>query len=365
MRTVIMDRDLEHNQQILDEAAEWFVNFREGDLDAKSKAHFSRWLRRSPEHIAAYLEIAAFWEDVPNILSRDNLDIEELISMARNEANIVLLGKATRCGASTTGVPAAQTRRESRIADRIFVIAACVVACIGGAGIAWRQLHQGVYTTDVGEQRLITLDDGTTVELNVRTRLRVQLEPHVRNVALLEGQALFHVAKDTARPFIVQSGGTSVRAVGTQFDVYKRESGATVVTVVAGRVAVSSSDNSISITDSGDVAQSNAASFLSAGERIIVTAQHVLRQPEVADVSVATAWTQHQMVFQGTPLSEVVEEFNRYNRHQLVIEDSTLQSIRLSGVFASTDPASLIRFLRGQLQLPAKDEDGKIAIGRR
>ena len=191
------------------------------------------------------------------------------------------------------------------------------------------------------------------------------MQTHIRNVELQQGQALFHVAKDPARPFIVHSGATSVRAVGTQFDVYRKDSGVTVVTVVEGRVAVSAADLAAPQATSADVSGS-ASSLLTAGEQVIVTAQSSARtQPRSADAAVATAWTKGQIVFQATPLKDVVEEFNRYNRHQLMIDDPTLKAVRVSGVFSSTDPASLLRFLSEQLQLSVKDRDGKIEIKRR
>jgi transmembrane sensor len=353
-----------HNQQILDEAAEWFVDFREGDLDANGKANFSRWLRRSPEHIEAYLEVAAVWEDVPNVVAKESLDTDALIAQARAEVSVVSLSKSSARNSGRVTILAGTVR--SRIADRLVLIAASLVACVGTAGLAWHHWYQGMYATDIGEQRLITLDDGTTVELNARTRLRVNLQPRLRNVALLEGQALFHVAKDSARPFIVQSGTTSVRAVGTQFDVYRKDSGATVVTVVEGRVAVSAIEPASAHPTSSNTAPANSAAYLSAGEQVIVTAQsNTHATAQAADVTAATAWTKREIVFQATSLSDVVEEFNRYNRHQLIIDDPTLRAVRVSGVFSSTEPASLLRFLSEQLQLSVKDQNGKIEISRR
>ena len=95
-----------------------------------------------------------------------------------------------------------------------------------------------------------------------------------------------------------------------------------------------------------------------------MTAQSAARL-KPADVAVATAWTQRQIVFQGTRLSEVVEEFNRYNRKQMVIEDETLRPIRVSGVFSSTEPASLLRFLREEVQLTVTERDEALEISRK
>ncbi len=81
------------------------------------------------------------------------------------------------------------------------------------------------YATGIGEQRSIVLADGSTVDLNSRSKIRIRFSSERRGVELIEGQALFKVAKDHARPFVVDSDGTRVRAVGTQFDVYRKRRG--------------------------------------------------------------------------------------------------------------------------------------------
>ncbi len=101
----------------------------------------------------------------------------------------------------------------------------------------WQANRYPLYSTDIGERRSITLADGSTVDLNARSKLRIEFSSAERRVELLDGQALFQVAKDKQRPFIVHSGDATVRAVGTQFDVYRKDSG-TTITVLEGRVAV-------------------------------------------------------------------------------------------------------------------------------
>src|SRR5262249_55544737 len=140
---------------------------------------------------------------------------------------------------------------------------------------------------------------------------------------------LFHVAKNPARPFIVRSGVTTVRAVGTEFDVYRKASG-TTVTVLEGEVAV------VPHADSGEVGDVNAGSaepapaaaeaplatiLVSAGEQVTVTGGEVEKRPK-ADTTAATAWTQQRLIFDATPLEDVAAEFNRYNVKRLVIADA-------------------------------------------
>jgi transmembrane sensor len=228
------------------------------------------------------------------------------------------------------------------------------------------------YTTQVGERLSITLVDGSSVELNARSKIRVRFSKVERDVELVNGQALFEVAKDKARPFIVRSGEAVVRAVGTQFDVYRRKN-ATTVTVIEGRVAVlmplapnsSATDNDRTlVATSGSRETRSPAVFVAAGEQVIVTNQ-IVRAPQRADVAVATAWTQRRLVFESSALSDVIEDFNRYNTRQLVIEDPQLNDFHVSGVYSSTDPASLIRFLRAQPGVEVIEMDEEVRITKK
>src|SRR5262249_53251968 len=114
--------------------------------------------------------------------------------------------------------------------------ASFVIVCLAAAAAYW-WAGNPVYSTDIGEQRTIALKDGSRVELNARSKIKVLYSKERRSIELIEGQALFSVAKDPTRPFVVSSGNARVRAVGTQFDLYRKPVG-TVVTVVEGRVAV-------------------------------------------------------------------------------------------------------------------------------
>jgi transmembrane sensor len=112
-----------------------------------------------------------------------------------------------------------------------------VIGLMVGGAVWYLNVRMPVYATTFGEQRSITLDDGSVVDINSHSKIRVRYSATERDVELLEGQALFRVAKNASRPFWVSSATTRVRAVGTEFDVYKRRSG-TVVSVIEGRVAV-------------------------------------------------------------------------------------------------------------------------------
>jgi transmembrane sensor len=356
------------NRQILDEASAWFVDFRVGDVDTDSRVRFDEWLRASPEHIRAYMEIAKTYVELPALKSDQNLDLEARIAAARSDARVLELRQALPAG------PDSQHRRP--VVRRWAVAASLALLLMASAVAAWLWQHRyPTYTTEIGEVRSITLADGSTVDLNARSEIRIEFSKDKRAVELIEGQALFEVAKDASRPFVVKSGSALVLAVGTQFDVNRAKSG-TTVTVIEGRVAVSDESAVGSkaalpappVTGSGDATPhsgpvSSAATYVSAGEEVTITRAQV-SQPRRADVAAITAWTQHRLIFDGTRLDDVVEQFNRYNTRQLVIEAAELEDFHVSGVYASTDPASLIRFLKEQPGISVVESDQVVRITR-
>jgi len=104
--------------------------------------------------------------------------------------------------------------------------------------------------------------------------------------------------------------------------------------------------------------------FVSAGEQVTVTDQ-AIAAPAPADVAVAIAWVQHRLVFDASRLSDVIDDFNRYNTRQIHIEDKALDDFHVSGVYSSPDPASLLRFLRSQAHIDVVETDREVRIGRK
>jgi transmembrane sensor len=334
---------------IIAEASAWFIEFRAGDVDGDARMRFIEWLRRSPEHIHAYLEISGAWAELPSSDPLGKIDIAALIVRAREEADVIALSpdRPPPAAPPSTGTPHV-LRRHPRLAA--FAAAAVVLLTVATVLLLRGGNFSGIYATGIGEQRTVQLSDGSTVELNSRSTIQVHLTEHQRDLTLIEGQALFRVAKDKQRPFVVRAGDAQVRAVGTEFDVYRKQS-ATVVTVVEGRVET--------YDDSGSPGA--AAIVLSAGEQLTVL-PHIVTKPTRTDTAVATAWVQKRLIFEETPLSDVAEEFNRYNRRPLIIGDGDLEKLKISGVYSSTDPASLINFLRSQNSIQVVETEKQVRV---
>jgi transmembrane sensor len=317
------------NTQIYDEAGEWFIECRAGDLSEASRRELDRWLRKSPEHLSAYLEIAAIWNEGPALDPENQWGIESLVSQAaEDKGNVIPLTRPLQQPAP----------------PRRWLVAAVGIVILGVGIAVWLMPSKApTYLTATGEQRSLTLDDGSTIDLNSRSRIQVRYSRHERTIDLLEGEALFNVAKDSARPFVVRSGATPISVLGTQFDVYKKPGG-TIVSVVEGRVAIENI-----ILDTGEQA---------------IAAPGAVRKSEHPNVAGITAWTQHQIVFDSASLAEVAEEFNRYNQRQLVIQDAALGKLHISGVFSSTDSTSLVRFLRLRPGLHITETAAEIRVAK-
>ena len=437
-------RAIKSNPQICEEAAEWLIEFRSGDIDSQGRRAFDSWLRASPEHLRAFIEMSALWHETGSIDPERKYRIEDVIARASTESTVVDFdadtgsrdSEASHVSARQTntttagadgagaggvsigreaarrGAPTVVSREGGRRAPSRFrrvamlATAATVVGLMIVAFIAKGQLHgPPEYATEVGEQRSFRLADGSTVILDSRSRLRLAFDNSVRAVDLLQGRALFRVAANPGKPFIVRAGGTTVRVIGTQFDVNESAT-ATVVTVVEGRVAVysgasrgsatapttgTSADDAhlksgranlpgagkTSGTDGGheqidtnqhDLIQDNINkddfTLLSAGEQLSVTASQGSAQPVHANVSSVTAWTQGRLILESASLTEVADEFNRYSSRKLLAEDHGLAPLKLSGVFV-TDPDFLIQYLRNRPDIVVSETNTEVHIVRK
>jgi transmembrane sensor len=189
--------------------------------------------------------------------------------------------------------------------------------------------------------------------MNTRTTLRIDFEADRRDIRLSEGEAFFSVAKDPRRPFRVLSDSAEIRALGTQFSVY-RSPERLVVTVVEGKVAAGNAHQQLE---------------LAAGDQGVIEAhtptRAILVKSARVDAQRATSWRHNRLIFDNEPLSAVVAEFNRYNQRQMVIEDAALAAEGISGVFDPDKPQGLILFLSRKGGVTATERsDGSIRLTR-
>lgn len=306
--------------QIASEAAVWVSRLHGPDRSRAMELECLAWQARSAAHRHAFERCTDTWQAVSG----------------------VTLSTYARAASPRNDTPAwqANTRRA--------VLASSALGCV--ALLAWR-LWPGeqTYGTEVGERRAVMLADGTRMTLNTSTDVRVELTKAQRTVSVLRGEALFEVAKEPGRPFVVRVSGAKVVATGTAFLVRstQRDGGgddAFGVTLIEGQVIV----HQAAANAEGTVA---TPIVMAPGERLRVAraddsrARHAssalrLDRPQIGPL---TAWQRGEAVFDDMPLPDAVAEMNRYSKVRIALVGNALDALRVSGVFRTGDNEAFAR----------------------
>lgn len=319
------------------EAAAWLIRRDRGESPGDA-ANFKSWLAADSRHRAAYRQLEQVWRRSEGLEAWRPAD-----------------------GTLDTAVLKPRGSRSYVFGRWSFAIAASM-ALLVSAGIAWLAMgwSTSTYATEVGGYQRVLLRDGSVMELNTDTRVRVGFGSERREVRLVRGEASFKVAHDPRRPFEVIAGATTVRAIGTAFTVRLREQDAVEVVVTEGRVT-------LRMDESGSVEtmQTTALSALAAGDAAVAGPAGVAVQ-RVAETEVARrlAWQNGELDFIGDPLSEVVMQFNRYNRRRLEIVDPAIAGLKVGGNFRATDLEGFLRAMRASFDVYAEESDGAIRLSR-
>lgn len=327
---------------IAERAHEWLDRL-ERSHDPNDRAEFMAWLKESPVHVREVLNATTFDAMLPHILDPQHKhDIEALASQKNN--NVVPLGNgAVQDMGSATVKP--RTMRDKRLGGSSLIglaAAACLAIAIA---INWTNpaQPQEQFGTDIGEQRSIGLSDGSIVHMNTRSRVRVAFSDTARDVYLLDGQAIFKVKHDAARPFRVHVDSTVVQAIGTQFDVHRLKD-RTNVAVIEGVVQIISGTEGK--LDAETLSKLPENTKVPAGESIVIVADGKLTPHVAISPQDAGAWQQRRLIFRNHTLAEIAEEFNRYNHTQLRVEGETLRTLRFTRlVLDAGDPQTLLDYL--------------------
>jgi transmembrane sensor len=333
------------SSSIEDEAADWLVRCNEG-LPPEEETRFHRWRLADRRHASAYAELEQTW------------------AVLRGPRRTGQTGQLTR-------VLDERKRKRShgrkvRIFAGVGIAAALVLGVLSVTTGLTPFSNRPTFTVRPNQQ---TLPDGSVVELNSGAEILVSFSPDQRGVRLLRGEALFIVAKNAVRPFVVTAGAVEVLAVGTAFAV-RQDVGHVGVLVTEGRVAVERVPaQAAQPLPSAEVNDERV--YLGAGDRLVVpadlpvSAPMVIRPVTPEEMALALAWRGKRIEFTGTPMAEAVELLNRQNRIQLSIADSAVARIRLSGVFWADDPEGFVRLLENGMNVRAERSPEAIVLRRR
>lgn len=291
-----------------EEAAAWLARLGNHSISTQTVREFRDW-RDDPANDAAYVEAEAFW-DASGQHSAD----PEILRMTQEALD---RGKR-RAGGWRAWL------RGPRLAGAVTLAS---IAAAGGTYLAVQQLEPA-YATDAAEQKVVRLEDGSRVHLNVDSKVKVAFRDGERRLTLTRGEAFFDVAHDAARPFVVEAEGTRIRALGTKFDV-RRQDGGVRVTLVQGSVRVG--------PDSGQ-----GGVVLAPNQEALVGANGAIRKVST-DAARTTSWTTGRLVFRDTPLAAAVAEVNRYSDRKVELAGPGLAERPVSGFFDVGDAESFAR----------------------
>lgn len=322
-------------EQILETASNWLAR-RDRGLTGAEQDEYMQWLAADPRHPAALAQHAAALERM--------MQLYEWTPAHDTEPNPDLFK------------PALARRFHFRprwVGASLLAAAAAVVL----ATLVWKPDFESSAIPPAPKSYLrvnerLALPDGSRVELKDGTEVVVQYSENERRVLLTGGEAHFSVWKDPQRPFVVDAAGVEVRAVGTAFNVRLDPLNLQVL-VTEGKVSVA--------PRSGPSAVSSipgAPLFVTVGQQATVSLNEQFT-PRIAPVTVAgiarqLAWQAPRLEFDETPLAEAVAEFNRLNRHQLVLAEPALGRLRIGGTFRPDNVEGFIRLLDETLGLQAE-----------
>ena len=338
------------------EASGWVETMRHAS--SSDEMRFVAWLKESPRNVRDFLLMRSLDCALEKLDAERLRSIEALIAKVDQRVSPLTLRPA----------PAARVAARSRRL-RWAALAAGVLVTVAGA-LFWRAHPRfREFETATGEQRTFELEDGSVVSLNTHSRVAIRLAAHAREVRLLRGEALFHVAHDPSRPFLVSTDDAVVQAVGTQFDVYRRDDG-TVVAVLEGRVNVTTAapapatSGSAAAPVAGRGAPGAAAvRTLGASQEARVSHAGGVSIREVNNVNDTVAWRERRLIFRDQTLEQIVGEFNRYRAHPIRLQGSGIAERVYSGVFDADDADSLLQVLARDPAL-AVEREGEATLVR-
>lgn len=297
-------RETTRRDEIDAEAAAWLFRLQDGDRTVVTDAAFQTWLKSDPAHGTAFQQITDVWEILPGATAFQRQPVND------------------------TGRRKPQPQRRGLF---VAMAAAVAAAAVIGGGYLWSSRTE-TYETGVGQQQVVTLDDGSQLALNTDSKVLVSYRSDRRHLELLRGEAMFDVAHNPQRPFTVLAGQEQVKALGTSF-VVRREPNQLWVTLVKGKVELSNR-----VTAADGQPEFRPQLILAPGERATVDGAGNL-MVDRPSVSALVAWRQGEVVFKDTTILEAANELNRYGPTKIVVTDAAVARTRVSGLFKINRPA--------------------------
>lgn len=323
-------------------AAEWDARLRSPHCTDEERAAFRAWCAEDPNHLATFETLQAAVGALRAAEYRPEL--RALRDAARSHRGEM----GRRIGAAAAVLFVAGLIALPTLSDRLNREHGPPELEVAEAGTSLK------YATAVGQRSGITLEDGSVITLNTDSAVDVAYDEARRQITLLRGQALFEVAKDPERPFVVTAGDQQVIALGTTFDV--RLNGDEVeVTLVEGSVEVAGAQ-------AGSIKAPPQPVRLAVGERLVLAAVDAPPQVTRIDTEKATLWRDGYVTFDDTLLTDAIQEMNRYSTTRIVADDPALAELKVNGMFRSGHQTRFTEALEEYFPIEARREGNVIVL---
>lgn len=337
------------DERLYAEAARWHARLAADDCTDFERSQFQRWRASSARHAGAYESVSALSGQLERLA-----DVDGRLRAMADEA--FAMGAADEQDRVPEGRWDPRSRASRRWLVPATLAASIVVAFIGVqiGGYFATSAPPLAYASPEHARRDVTLVDGSVVHLDVDSEISVSFSSAERDITLVSGRALFEVAHDASKPFVVSAGLSRTTALGTHFQV-QQEAGHVLVTLTEGSVAVT-----------GNEAQSTWRETLSPGEQISLSRDGRVHRKRTVDALAVTSWSRGRLVFRGTPLAEALQEVNRYGRRKVRLGDPDLAELPVDGNFIAGETDLIVSAFAAALPLRIAEADvGEIILFRR
>ncbi|WP_395397894.1 FecR domain-containing protein [Novosphingobium sp. BL-8A] len=329
--------------QVDDTAIAWAIREDSG-LDAQEELAFEAWLAEDDRHLGAYVRARGFF-----------LRTERAAALGesyRPEDFLPSQSSAPKQTAKQIGEELANPSRRRFVG---MAIAASAAGVIGAGTLFYRGAGAERFVTRRGEVRVVALADGSTITLNTNSSVLVEYGAHNRSIKLESGEALFDVAKDALRPFVVRTAAMDVTAVGTSFTVSRVGEAAARVVVAEGIVEA----RSLLVKEPQALRlEANMAATASRRMQMIAT------EVPSTEIERELLWREGRIQFENATLQEAALQFSRYSDIAIEIEDPALRTQQISGAYLANDPVGFCRVVAQIFDAKVHVEEGAVHLSR-
>jgi len=339
--SIDIDRDPTHLA-----AADWLVRLQSTNISIEDTLAWQAWLNENPANAQAFARM----EEISQVLRE--VPAPSAVS-ARQFAR-------DRYDAS---IPIKDWNPQHARSPWMAIAVAASLAIFMLTFAFWKTSPSAhTFATAIGENRNVTLSDGSTIALGADTQIKVALSEKERDIELTRGEALFMVAKDATRPFKVRAGDATIVAVGTAFNV-ERDSDRAVVSVTEGRVVVEPVAHFLPVSVLHEFKPKLRSVHLVAGQQTTAGSAGIEEPTKMEEP--ATGWQIGRLAFRLQPLRYVLEDVNRYAQKPIVLQGDNVGALVITGTVERENIAGWVKSLERAFDLQATEESDQITLRAR